>query len=196
MGKSISTGIFKEPTGDTVHVTFTNLAGDRQADLTVHGGVDKAVYAYAAEHYSSWKRELGRNELPWGMFGENLTVEGGLYEDNVMIGDRYRIGTAEVVAVQPRLPCFKLGIRFGTQRIVKQFAKSGRFGVYFRVVLEGDVRAGDDVTKLTGTPEDVSIGDIGRLLTGQTQDHQLIQRASRSGILPERIRSHIASLLS
>jgi MOSC domain-containing protein YiiM len=137
-GKVVSTGIFKEPVEGRVQVRSLNLDGDRQADLTVHGGVDKAVYAYPAEHYDYWRNQLPEMELPWGMFGENWTIEG-LSEDAVNIGDCFRIGSAEVIATQPRMPCYKLGIRFGRTDIVKRFLDSRLTGVYFSVVEEGEV---------------------------------------------------------
>jgi MOSC domain-containing protein YiiM len=194
-GKIVSTGIFKEPVSGPVRVGQLNLEGDRQADLSVHGGPDKAVYAYAAEHYAQWKGELGGRELPWGMFGENLTIEGGLYEDDVFVGDRFRFGTAELLAVQPRLPCFKLGIRFGTQRILKRFAGSGRYGVYFRVAKEGALQVGDPVKKIAESERRVSIGDVGRLLLGISFDPALLEHAAAAEALPENIRLHFQSLL-
>jgi MOSC domain-containing protein YiiM len=194
-GKSISTAIFKEPVHHRVRVRAHNLEGDRQADLSVHGGKDKAIYAYAAEHYARWKKELRREDLPWGMFGENLTVEGGLFEKEIFIGDHFRIGTAEVMAIQPRMPCFKLGIRFGTQRIVKQFAQSRRYGVYFRVTKGGEVCEGDTVKLLARNLHTVSIEDIGRLLLEKNHDISLIERAASVDLLPEHFREHFLSLL-
>ena len=121
-----------------------NLDGDRQADLSVHGGVSKAVYAYPAEHYEFWKQELPDMQLPFGMFGENLTTEG-LFEDTVNVGDRFRIGEAEIMATEPRLPCYKLGIKFGRPDILRMFLQSRRTGFYFAVLKEGAVKAGDDI---------------------------------------------------
>lgn len=129
------------------------------------------------------------------MFGENLTIEGGLFEDEIFVGDRFLIGTAEAMAVQPRLPCYKLGIRFGTQRMVKQFARSGRFGVYFSVMTEGSVAANDAVRKISGGKHRVSIGHIGRLLLDHQHDTDLLERASELDVLPENIRSYFQSLL-
>ena len=194
-GKTISTGIFKEPVPHRVKVRTMNIDGDMQADPTVHGGPDKALYAYAAEHYDAWKRELKREDLNWGMFGENLTVHGGLFENEVFVGDRFNVGNAEVVAVQPRSPCYKLGIRFGTQRVLKQFAKSGRFGIYFRVLKEGDVGVDDTVTRISEGKGRVSIGDVGRLLLDRYPDHALLARAAALEMLPERIRNYCRALL-
>jgi MOSC domain-containing protein YiiM len=142
-GRRVLTGIFKRPVAGRVRVRVAGLDGDRQADLTVHGGALKAVYSYSLANYEWWNRELGR-ALPPGMFGENLTI-AGLDEETVAIGDRFAIGTTILEAVQPRLPCYKLGVRFGDPMMVKRFMRSGRFGTYFRVVSEGDVGAGDEV---------------------------------------------------
>ena len=132
-GRTVTTGIFKEPVAGRVQVRKFNLDGDKQADLSVHGGADKAVYLYPVEHYAYWRRELPDMELPWGMFGENLTTEG-LLEDGVNIGDRFRVGSAEVVVTQPRMPCQKLAIRFGRSDIIKRFLASGRTGLYVRTM--------------------------------------------------------------
>src|SRR5262249_3326376 len=127
-GRTIATGIFKAPVAGRVAMRTLNLDGDRQADLSVHGGPAKAVYCYPSEHYPLWTHELGR-ELPIGMFGENCTTEG-LGEDDVHLGDEFTIGSARVVVTQPRMPCFKLGIRFQSEDIIKRFLASGRSGFY------------------------------------------------------------------
>src|SRR4051812_12422379 len=142
-GDTVLTSIFKEPVDRRLRVSTLNFEGDEQSDLTVHGGVDKAVYAYPSEHYEEWRRELPDVEFPRAVFGENLTIEG-LLED-VRIGDRFRIGTAEFVVTQPRLPCFKLGIRFGRMDMLKQMLRNGRTGFYFAVTQEGEVGAGDAI---------------------------------------------------
>ncbi len=129
-GGSVLTSIFKEPVGRRLRVTRLNLEGDQQSDLTVHGGVDKAVYAYPSEHYEEWRRELPDVDFSWAAFGENLTIEG-LLED-VRIGDRFRIGSAEFVVTQPRLPCYKLAIRLGRKDVLKRMLRSGRTGFYLR----------------------------------------------------------------
>jgi MOSC domain-containing protein YiiM len=140
-GEPVATGIFKEPVGGIVKVNELNLEGDRQADLRVHGGRFKAVYVYPAEHYEFWERELPGVELPWGVFGENLTVRG-LVESEVCPGDRLRVGTAEFTVTQPRYPCFKLGIRFGRKDMIRRFAESGRTGFYLAVEKTGELSAG------------------------------------------------------
>lgn len=140
----VLTAIFKRPVEGAINVARRNLEGDRQADLRVHGGLDKAVYAYPSEHYSVWREELARNDFTFGQFGENLTTEG-LLEDDVRIGDRYRIGTALFEVSQPRFPCFKLGIRMNDPAFVKTFFKSRRVGFYLRVIEEGALQAGDTI---------------------------------------------------
>ncbi len=142
-GLHVTTGIFKEPVEGRVALRKLNLDGDRQADLTVHGGEFKAVYCYPLEHYDYWKKELPGRELPMGSFGENFTTEGWL-EDSVHLGDRFAIGSAEVIVTQPRLPCYKLGVRFQSDDMVKRFLASGRMGFYLAVTREGEVGAGDE----------------------------------------------------
>lgn len=140
-GRTVTTSIFKMPVRGTVSVQRLGLEGDKQADLTVHGGPDKAIYAYPSEHYEYWKNELDRIDLPWGMFGENLTTEG-LLEDAVHIGDEFQIGTARLFITQPRLPCYKLGLKFGRDDMIKRFLTSNHSGFYFGVREEGVVEAG------------------------------------------------------
>src|SRR6516162_7423492 len=146
-GRTVLTSIFKAPVDCRLRVTTLNFEGDEQSDLSVHGGADKAVYAYPSEHYELWRRELPQADLPWGVFGENLTTEG-LLEADIRIGDRFRAGSAEFVATQPRMPCYKLGIRFGRPDIVKRFLQSGRTGFYFALTLEGEVGAGDSIERI------------------------------------------------
>jgi MOSC domain-containing protein YiiM len=143
-GINVTTGIFKQPVEGRVALRKLNLDGDRQADLTVHGGEFKAVYCYPRAHYDYWKRELPGQKLPMGAFGENFTVHG-LLEDSVHLGDQFSVGTAEVVVTQPRLPCYKLGVRFQSDDMVKRFLASGRTGFYFAVTREGEVGAGDEI---------------------------------------------------
>src|SRR5690348_6859690 len=146
-GKPVSTGIFKEPVAGRVMLRTLNLDGDRQADLSVHGGPSKAVYVYPAEHYDFWKSELPEMNLPWGMFGENFTTTG-LLETEINIGDKFRIATAEVMVTQPRMPCYKLGLKFGRPDIIKRFLQSERTGFYLAVLKEGEVGAGDEFEPL------------------------------------------------
>jgi MOSC domain-containing protein YiiM len=182
-GETVSTGIFKQPVAGPVRVAGVNLDGDRQADLSVHGGADKAVYAYAAEHYPYWREALGR-ELPWGSFGENLTVEGMSLEDEACIGDRYRIGSAELVITQPRLPCFKLGIRFDDARMVRRFLAAGCTGYYFRIASEGVVEAGAPIELISRDPARVPVSEITRLFTRDRHDVDAARRVLAVGAQP------------
>jgi MOSC domain-containing protein YiiM len=181
--RTVSTGIFKEPVDGPVILRTLNLDGDRQADLSVHGGTHKAVYVYPAEHYGPWRAELPEVELPWGAFGENFTTEG-LLEDEVHIGDRFRIGTAEVVVAQPRTPCFKLGIRFGDPEMVNRFLESRRSGFYLAVLREGQVEAGDAVELIGRDPNLVTVADVNRLFLGE-QDEDARARALQVEALPD-----------
>ncbi len=188
-GKTVTTGIFKEPVKVRVKVRFLNLDGDRQADLTVHGGLDKAIYVYPVEHYEYWRGELPEMELPWGMFGENLTTVG-LLEDSVNIGDRFRIGTAEVMVTQPRMPCYKLGIKFGRANIVKQFLDSRLTGFYFSVLQEGEVGVGDVMELISRDENNVTVADITRLYVRQSNDLQMLHRAVQVKALPDSWRDY------
>jgi MOSC domain-containing protein YiiM len=186
-GISVSTGIYKEPVEGRVPVRTLNLGGDRQADLTVHGGEHKAVYCYPSEHYGYWKAELPGRELPMAVFGENFTTEG-LLEDSVHLGDRFGVGSAEFVVTQPRLPCYKLGIRFQDDGMVKRFLASGRTGFYFAVMREGEVGAGDEIKVLARDPNAVAISEITRLYVAKRyaeEDLTSVRRALRVAELPE-----------
>jgi len=160
-GEPVATGIYKESVSGRVAVNEFNLEGDAQADLRVHGGYHKAVYVYPSEHYEFWRAEFPEMDLPFGMFGENLTTIG-LTESDVNIGDRFRIGTAEFVVTQPREPCFKLGIRFGRSDVIKRFAKSGRTGFYVAIEKIGDVGANDEIEFISREPNQPSIAEIVR----------------------------------
>ena len=183
-GMSVQTGIFKEPVEGTVTVNNLNLAGDQQADLTVHGGAEKAVYAYPAEHYEYWRRELPEVSFSWGRFGENLTTEG-LTEDALCIGDRLRVGSAVLTVTQPRMPCYKLALRFDRDDMIKRFLTSQRSGFYFSVIEEGEVRTGSEVEILSRDPYRVTVVDIVRLYLGQAHDPQLLHRAMSVSALPQ-----------
>jgi len=175
-GEPVSTGIFKEAIDGRVMMRTLNLDGDRQADLSVHGGPGKAVYVYPAEHYDFWKRELPEMDLPWGMFGENFTTTG-LLETEINIGDKFRIGTAEVIVTQPRMPCYKLGLKFGRADIIKRFLQSERTGFYLAVLKEGEVGAGDEFEPLARDAHDVRVSDITRLYTREKHNERLLRRA-------------------
>jgi MOSC domain-containing protein YiiM len=189
-GIAVSTGIFKEPVAGPVAVRRNNLEGDRQADPTVHGGSNKAVYGYASEHYPYWRKQYPNMELPWGVFGENLTTEG-VSEDSLHIGDVVRVGTAVLRVVQPRQPCYKLQIRFGRDDVIQRFLASGRSGFYFSIVEEGEVEAGSVIEVVSRDENRVTIADIHRLYLGVEPDPELLQRALRVPVLPEGLRGSL-----
>jgi MOSC domain-containing protein YiiM len=178
-----------------VQVRKLNLGGDQQSDLAVHGGVDKAVYAYPSEHYAFWRDELPNADLSWGAFGENFTTEGALDDKAVHIGDRFRIGSAEFVVTQPRMPCFKLCIRFGRADMVKRFMHSGRNGFYFAVAKEGEVAAGDSIELLMRDENGVAIADIVELYTADAANQDVLQRVSELASLPESWRAYFRKRL-
>ncbi len=192
-GQTVTTGIWKEPVAGPVMARALDFDGDRQADLSVHGGPDKAVYAYPSEHYEFWRRERPDLDLPWGAFGENLTTEG-LDEDAVAIGDRFRIGEAELVVTQPRLPCYKLEVRHG-EGMVQRFLASRRTGFYLKVAREGLVQAGDAVERIGREPEEVRVADVTRLYAFDKGDRETMRRAVRVAALPESWRSYFAERL-
>jgi MOSC domain-containing protein YiiM len=182
-GKTVRTSIWKYPVEGKVHVSTLNLDGDQQSDLSVHGGVDKAVYLYPSEHYAYWRAQLPDAELPWGAFGENFTTEGIL--EDTKIGDRIRVGSAEFVVTQPRMPCFKLGIRFNRRDMVKRFLQSKRTGFYLAVIHEGDVEKNDGI-EFTGRQENgVTITDIVNLYSVDSQNQELLRRATELPALPQ-----------
>jgi MOSC domain-containing protein YiiM len=185
----VSTGIFKEPVEGRVRLKTLNLDGDRQADLSVHGGPQKAVYLYPSEHYEFWKQELPDMNLPWGMFGENLTTTG-LFETEVHSGDKFRIGTAELMVTQPRMPCYKLGIRFGRADIIKRFLVSERTGFYFSVLKEGEVGVGDEVELLERNASGVRVVDVTRLYSSERDNVELMRRAIATEALPDSWREY------
>jgi MOSC domain-containing protein YiiM len=214
-GINVTTGIFKQPVEGRVALRKLNLAGDRQADLTVHGGKDKAVYCYPLSHYDFWKNELPGRQLPMGMFGENFTIDirksdsefhensggppkpgfglsGDSPEDTIHIGDRFSVGTAEVVVTQPRLPCYKLGIKFQMDDMVKRFLASRRTGFYLAVTREGEVSAGDELESIARSQQDedsaTPISEITRLYIAKhysEADARSLQRALQVPALPE-----------
>jgi MOSC domain-containing protein YiiM len=193
-GEPVSTGIFKEPIAHRVMMRTLNLDGDRQADLSVHGGPEKAVYVYPSEHYDFWKHELPDMDLPWGIFGENLTTTG-LLETEVNIGDKFRIGTAEVMVTQPRMPCYKLGIRFGRADIIKRFLLSERTGFYLSVLKEGEVGAGDKVELLKKNAAGVKVVDVTRLYSSDKDNVDLLRRLITLEELPESWRNYLRKRL-
>ena len=196
-GRTVTTGIFKQPVEGRVALRKLNLDGDRQADLNVHGGAHKAVYAYPLEHYAYWKKELPDRQLPPSSFGENFTTEG-LLEDSLYLGDRFSVGSAEVVVTQPRLPCYKLGIRFQMDDMPKRFLASARTGFYFAVAREGEVGAGDHITALARDPNAVPVYEITRLYVAKRyskEDVASVHRALLVPTLPESWKSYFRERL-
>ena len=183
-GKIVRTSIWKNPADGRIGVSKLNLAGDQQSDLSVHGGADKAAYAYPSEHYSYWRAAFPDADLPWGAFGENFTTEG-LLEDHCRIGDRFRIGSAEFIVTQPRMPCFKLGIRFNRMEMVKHFLESKRTGFYFAVLREGDAAAGDPIYYEDRQEGGLTVADIVNLYTVDSENQELLRRATVSPALPD-----------
>jgi MOSC domain-containing protein YiiM len=194
-GDPVSTGIFKEPVAGRVMLRTLNLDGDRQADLSVHGGPNKAVYVYPSEHYDYWKRELPDIELPWGMFGENFTT-AGLFESELNIGDKFRVGSAVVLVTEPRMPCYKLAIKFGRPDIVKRFLASERTGFYFAVLREGDVGGGDPIQLMERSEHSLTVSHVTRLYTREKHNTELLRRAIDVEALPESWRSYFQHRLA
>lgn len=194
-GRSVLTGIFKEPVSGAVVARRLNLDGDRQADLSVHGGVDKAVYVYPAEHYDPWQQELAPMALAWGMFGENLTTQG-LTEENVRIGERFRIGEAVFVARQPRQPCYKLAVRFNRTDILRRFVQSRRTGWYFAVEQEGALTVGDSIIRLGQPAESLSVAAIADLLFANTPNKEHLRVAATLPDLAEGLRAYFEAWLA
>lgn len=193
-GKVVRTSIFKAPVPGRVRVMRLNVEGDQQSDLSVHGGPEKAVYAYPSEHYAFWRNQIAGTDFPWGAFGENLTTEG-LLEDRIHIGDRFRAGSAEFIVTQPRMPCFKLGIRFNRPDMVKRFLRSGRVGFYLAVAQEGDIGAGDSLDLVSEDNSHITVADVVGLYAADAANQDLLRRASELSALPESWREHFRERL-
>jgi MOSC domain-containing protein YiiM len=186
-GRTVTTGIYKQAAEGRVALRTLNLDGDRQADLSVHGGKDKAVYCYPIAHYGYWRKQLPGQELAMGMFGENFTTDG-LLEESVHLGDRFSVGSAEVVVTQPRLPCYKLGVRFQSDDMVRRFLASGRTGFYLAVMREGEVWAGDEIKVSSRDDNAVPVSEITRLYIAKRcgdNDVTSVRRTLRVAALPE-----------
>jgi MOSC domain-containing protein YiiM len=197
-GATFKTGIFKNPVQGRVMLRTTNLDGDRQADLSVHGGVNKAVYGYPSEHYAAWSAELPELLDPartWGAFGENFTTEG-LLETGVSVGDRYRVGSAVVKVTTPRLPCYKLAAKFQRDDMIERFLRSGRCGFYFAVVEEGDVGVGDKFEFLEREDPTLTIAEVNRLYTSKSPNRESLQRSLAVKLLPESWRDRFRARLA
>ncbi len=193
-GQTITTGIFKEAVAGKVMARRLNLDGDRQADLTVHGGIHKAIYAYPAEHYKFWSEALPEMDLPFGAFGENLTVEG-LFEAELNIGDQFKIGDALLQVTQPRMPCYKLAAKFGRNDIIKRFLQSERSGFYFSVLEEGELGAGDAIELIHRDENEVTVRDIVRLYATEKYNMEMLRRAAGLEALPEDWRDYFQKRL-
>jgi len=183
-GRTITTGIFKEPVEGRVWLRALNLDGDRQADASVHGGPDQAVCAYPSEHYAWWREQLPGRQLRWGAFGENFSTQG-LLEDTVLIGDRFRIGGAEVEVTKPRMPCRNLAFRFEREDLPKLFLRGWRTGFYLRVVKEGEVGVGDPIEPVARPADSLPVATLARLYAGEEKDPQVLERAARIAALSE-----------
>lgn len=194
-GDAVFTGIFKDPVKGRVTLRTLNLDGDGQADLSVHGGPTKAVYVYPSEHYDYWKCELPGMELPWGMFGENFTTVG-LLESQLNIGDKFHVGAATVTVTEPRMPCYKLAIKFGRPDIVKKFLASERTGFYFRVLEEGEVGADDGIRLIERNNDGLTVSDVTRLYTHEKANLGLLRRAIKVEALPESWKSYFQHRLA
>jgi len=194
-GNTISTGIFKQPVSGPVRLRTLNLDGDRQADLSVHGGPNKAVYGYPSEHYPFWRQELPDMDLPWGMFGENFTTTG-LAEDELHVGDRFQIGSAMVMIRQPRTPCYKLAAKFQRDDILERFLLSGRSGFYFSVEQEGSVEAGDAFKPLERNHDGITISEVNGLIVLDRYNRDLLHKAVATSALPDHWRELFSERLS
>ena len=194
-GATINTSIFKKPVSGRVALRTLNLDGDQQADLSVHGGLYKAAYAYPSVHYEYWRRELPDMDLQWGMFGENFTTEG-LAENELHVGDRFQIGSATVMIRQPRMPCYKLAAKFQRDDILQRFLLSGRSGFYFSVEREGEVGAGDSIDLISRDHDGITIAEINRLFVREKYNRDLLQKAIATAALPEAWREYFLPRLN
>lgn len=188
MGKTVRSGIFKTPVSDRRKVSFLNIEGDEQSDLNVHGGINKAVYAYDISHYDHWKNILPRDDWQYGMFGENLTTSG-LLDEKLRIGDIYQIGTAKLQVIQPRFPCFKLNIRFGLPDMIERFMEQKRNGIYFKVAEEGNLQVNDEIKLVEPSPYNVTIPDYADCYYSKGSDKSVLKNLLSIPYLPERHRT-------
>jgi MOSC domain-containing protein YiiM len=190
----VTTGIFKTPVEGPRALRRHNLEGDQQADLSVHGGPTKAVYVYPTQHYDYWREELPDVEFGWGHFGENFSVDG-MDEASIYIGDEFSVGTARLIVTEPRMPCFKLGVRFGRADMPRRFLQSGRSGFYFGVVEEGQVEAGDTLQRLSKHPDGLSVADVTSLYSTENRNVALLKKAIAATALPDSWTRHFTHQL-
>lgn len=192
-GKMIQTGIYKKPVTRPLEIKGINVEGDDQGNRKTHGGIDRAVYAYPMEHYEYWRKQYPDKELPFGMFGENLTTTG-LFEDKVHVGDIFKIGTAEIMAVQPRMPCYRLGIRFDDQEVIEKYVATDYCGIFFRIVKEGIIKQDDEIILIKKDPESLSILEIYYLMQNKG-DIETINKSLKLKHLPEVLKIRFQKLL-
>jgi MOSC domain-containing protein YiiM len=194
-GATINTGIFKKPVAGRIALRTLNLDGDRQADLSVHGGSFKAVYGYPSEHYQYWRQELPDAKLPWGAFGENFTTVG-LWEEDLHVGDRYRIGSSTIMVRQPRMPCYKLAAKFQRDDMIERFLRSARSGFYFSVEQEGEVGEGDTFELLSRSDDGITIAEMNRLFFREKYNGELLRKAIDTPELPASWRDYLIPRLN
>lgn len=194
-GETINTGIFKQPVSGPIELRTLNLDGDRQADLSVHGGPHKAVYGYPSEHYEFWRNEFPSLDLPWGMFGENFTTEG-VFESDLHVGDRLQIGSAILMVRQPRMPCYKLAAKFQRDDMIDRFLTSARSGFYFSVEQEGTVAAGDSFEFVTRNLDGITIAEMNNVLAHDRYNRALLKKAIATIQLPEDWREYFSQRLA
>jgi len=194
-GVTINSGIFKKPVTGRVALRTLNLEGDRQADLSVHGGPNKAVYGYGLEHYEYWRQDLQETNLSWGAFGENFTTDG-LREDGLHVGDRFRIGSAVVMVRQPRMPCYKLAAKFQRDDMIERFLRSGRSGFYFSVEQEGEVEVGNNFELILRNHAGITIAEMNLLFYREKYNRDLLQKAVGTAALPEDWREYFLPRLN
>ena len=193
-GNIVSTAIYKTPVSGALQVNNLGIEGDQQANLKVHGGVDKAVYAYPSEHYDYWKKLLGREDLPYGMFGENLTISGYL-EDQVYFGDVFEAGSVRLQITMPRQPCSKLNLKFEDNQMAKKFLASGRSGFYFRVLKTGMIKAGDQFTRIATSADQLSIQEFNLVNKVEKNNIPLLKKVIKSKDVPLQYREHFSEHL-
>jgi len=194
-GKKMLTSIYKKPVSGSQKVSFTNIEGDKQSDLNVHGGPTRAISAYASEYYDYWKKEMGAASLEWGFFGENINISGGMFEQDVNVGDRFSVGTVELEVIQPRFPCQKLGMKMGDSKWIKPFLHSGKTGFYFGVVKEGTITPGDEVKRTYRHENSITIHDITDLYLINKENKPLLERALTVDILTDSWKDHFRKQL-
>lgn len=193
-GKKGMTSIFKSPVEGERHVTALNIDGDKQSDLTVHGGELKAVYSYDIAYYTIWKKILQRDDWSFGLFGENLTTQG-FTDDEIFIGGIYKIGSVYVKAIQPRFPCFKLSVRFGNEFVLKNFVKVGKYGTYFSVVQEGILQSGDSISLIEKPLHQITIQQIANAYFDKKTSKRFLEKIISVDCLPDDLKQHFIDSL-